>query len=163
MNDLMSAIYARQITTVRTAADSQPDLVLQRNSNGELPFEVAQSLGYVAIVATLLRRMPNDRVADEANLLVELVRELSDQFACAGWLAGIEFILWCLVSGVYLPVADDHGFSKLNREDLADLRFLSDRCQSWPIWDDHRGDVTLVSRAEWDELYKQWVAQHLSR
>lgn len=163
MNDLLSAIYARQITTVRMTADSQPRLLLQRTANGESPFEVAQSLGYTAIATTLLRRMQIVTSTNEANLLVELVRELSNQFACAGWFAGIEFILWCLVSGDNLPVTDKHGFSRLDREDLADLRFLSNRCQCWPMWDEQRGKVTLVSLAEWDGLYQHWIAQQLSR
>lgn len=163
MNELMSAIYDRRLDEARAASDKHPDWLLQRTPNGEVPFEVAKALSYIDIAVTLLRRMPQDVPVDYGNLLDQLMGDLSDHFACAGWLREIEFILWCLVSGDDLPVTDHYGFSKLNQEDLADLRFLSERGHCWPMWVSDRGHVVLVGLTEWTALYRQWYESHQRR
>ena len=86
----------------------------------------------------------------------DYLRDLSDSFACAGWLDGIEFVVWCLVTGDHLPVEDTYGFGGLTSDDLADLRFLSDRCQSWPYWDQREQRVCLASLTRWQHIYREW-------
>ena len=161
VNALLKAIFDQKADRVRELAASQPALLSERSASGSLPFEVARSNGYIQITVALLRLSApgSERLRDYGELLNDYFRHLSDSHACAGWLSNIEFIVWCIAVGEALPIEDVYGFLSLPADELADLRFLSERCQGWPHWDEQEERVGIVSLTRWQRLYREWYAK----
>lgn len=158
MNALLTAILDQKVGRVRELAAIQPELLSECSASGSLPFDVADSCGYVQISVALLRQSApgSERISDFGRLLVEYLKHLSHTFTCAGWLSNIEFVIWSFVVGDKLPIEDTFGFQRITRDELADLRFLSEKCQSWPCWDEHEQRVRTVSLTRWQHLYREW-------
>jgi hypothetical protein len=76
-----------------------------------------------------------------AHLLVGLMRDISEDTWCAGWLMGLEHILWDAM----------HSDSKENREfdakDLARLRKFHEQAGGWWVWRKDVGEVFLSTEA----------------
>jgi hypothetical protein len=73
--------------------------------------------------------------------------DYSEAAICAGWIHGLEFLLWGADVGFCL------GFdSEPVTQGLRDkLRELSDKCGGWIVWDDDHGE-TWVPLAEWTQM-----------
>ena len=158
MNALLTAILDQKVERVRELAATQPALLSERSASGELPFEVAHSSGYIQIAVALLRQSApgSERLSNYAELLQDYFAHLSHSHACAGWLSDIEFIIWCISVGDALPIEDVYGFRGLTSDELADLQFLSGRCQGWPYWDERKRRVCIASLTRWQYLYREW-------
>ena len=78
-----------------------------------------------------------------ADLCV-LMRRLSEDYYCAGWLVGLEDHLWAMVQG-----GDRHfGVGEVTVEEVARLRELSERAGGWWAWRVGEG-ARFVPMAEW--------------
>ena len=159
MNELLTAILDQKVAEVRALAASQPALLAERSASGLLPIEVASSSGYVQITVALLRQNApgSERITHYTALLIGYLQHLSHTHACAGWLVDIEFMVWCVVVGDTLPIEDAFGFGNLTRDELMDLRFLSERSQAWPYYD---GTAGVVELDDWQKLYRQWYENY---
>jgi hypothetical protein len=91
--------------------------------------------------------------------MLSVMRDISEECYCAGWMGGLEFSLWSLIT-------DDleAGYGMYERQhiqgDLDMLKSLSDRLGGWWIWnpdpDCNWSDVNLwVPLEEWREMYAQ--------
>jgi hypothetical protein len=80
---------------------------------------------------------------DAALRLVALMRDLSEETYSAGWLSGLEHMLWRLVQGGTAGVFDPDDASV----DL--LRGLSEQAGGWWRWDKAMGGEVFVPMAEW--------------
>ena len=165
MNALLTAILDQNADRVRDLAAAQPALLSERSASGSLPFDVAHSSGYIQIAVALLREGApgSERISDFGGLLADYIAHLSHSFACAGWLTDIEFVIWCFVVGDELPIEDAFGFHRVTSDELADLRFLSERCQKWPRWDEREHRVCVVSLTRWQHLYREWYERQTRR
>jgi hypothetical protein len=158
VNALLTAILDRNVDRVREITVSQPALLSERSASGLWPFEVAHSSGYIQIATALLRQIApgSERITEFGALLEDYFAHLSHSHACAGWLSDIEFILWGIVFSDALPIEDAYGFRNLTSDELADLRFLSERSQSWPYWDEREQRACMASLTRFEHLYRVW-------
>lgn len=89
----------------------------------------------------------NDR--DAALRLVQVMRDISEECWCAGWLMGLEYSLWeVLQSG-----PSEFGMGEIGHVCLAELRRLHEKAGGWWRWDDEAGGEMFVPTKEWEELY----------
>ena len=82
----------------------------------------------------------------EAQALLRLMQEISEDYWAAGWLTDLEYSLWRLARG------DPSGIQPAwpaSTEDGAELRRLSDLCGGWWAWDQKALDVRFVPTEEW--------------
>ena len=80
----------------------------------------------------------------EQKQLADYISGLSEQSYGAGWMEGVEYVLWtAMIEGPrrfgVLEVTIDH---------VAKLRQLSDACGGWVRFDNETGE-TFVPLAEW--------------
>jgi hypothetical protein len=83
--------------------------------------------------------------ARASELLLSRMQRISENEWAAGWMTGLEYILWEALSGE----PPTHQFYA---EDLTELRELSDACDGWWMWND---GTCFVSLGEWREIYEK--------
>jgi hypothetical protein len=77
-----------------------------------------------------------------SELLLHLMEDISEEVWAAGWLIGLEFILW------------------RNIDQYPELKRLSDLCGGWWVWDGSTENWRrFVPMAEWIEIYKKGEAK----
>lgn len=82
--------------------------------------------------------MIEDLTQDERRL-AQLMSELSGRCYSAGWMAGLEYVLWDAVrSG---PRA--YGQSSITQEDIDQLVQSSDKTKSWIVFDDKLEETSI--------------------
>jgi len=96
---------------------------------------------------------PLEGCADDsaAYRLRNLMGDISEDHYAAGWLIGLEYMLF---GAVY---ADDHfgGFQDgLSFEEKKELLTLSQRCQGWWMWSDGHGGREFVPFDRWFKIYQ---------
>lgn len=89
------------------------------------------------------RAVTKDPVA--SDLLLLRMQQISEDEWSAGWMTGLEYILWECVIG-------KDGAHGLYAEQAAELTVLSQRCDGWWIWDD---GARFVRLEEWRETYER--------
>jgi hypothetical protein len=86
------------------------------------------------------------------EVLLHRMRDYSEEFHCAGWLSGLEVLLW------EIPEEDDRTWVQARREISMELRTLAEIAEGWWAWNDEvpGGDnPVFVPLAEW----KKWLAK----
>jgi len=83
--------------------------------------------------------------------LAEYMSELSEETYYAGWMEGIEYLLWQVALGEF----SDYGHATFTTEHANRLRHLSEACGGWIIFDDEREEV-WISDAEWKRRFSEW-------
>lgn len=81
-----------------------------------------------------------------AGLLVKAMSGISEEYWCAGWLHDLEYILWDAVIG--------RRKGPCSTQDLEQLKYLSEKCDGWIIWDEQEKDQRFVPIEEWLRLYE---------
>jgi hypothetical protein len=92
-----------------------------------------------------------DEQSITAGLLEKLMSAISEDYWCAGWMHGLEYTLWDVITGRRTGVC--------SAEEIEQLKYLSEKCGGWIIWDDQSRGEKFVPMQEWLRLYK---AQKLS-
>ena len=87
---------------------------------------------------------------------------VSQSTYCAGWMHGLEYALWHLLT----TGQTRYGRSLVTNEELLRLRNLSERCDGWIVWDEER-EHTFVLLDDWRRMfregfprYRQWIEDH---
>ena len=87
---------------------------------------------------------------DERKITTSLLRTLmswiSEERWCAGWLYNLEYMLWDVAIGKRRDVC--------SLEEAEQLKYLSEKCGGWIIWDGQEKDTTFVPIEEWLRLYE---------
>jgi hypothetical protein len=81
-----------------------------------------------------------------AGLLTRLMSDISEDRWCAGWLGGLEYMLWDAVVGRRKAVCSS--------EEIEQLKYLSEKCRGWIIWDDQAKGEKFVPIEDWLRLYE---------
>ncbi len=85
------------------------------------------------------------------EVLLRRMRDYSEENHCAGWLSGLEFLLW------KEPAEDDESLSASTRAELhPELRALAEVAGGWWVYEDEtqpaeRGPV-FISMERWQEI-----------
>jgi len=87
---------------------------------------------------------------DEQNVtagrLLKIVSAISEEYWCAGWRHDLEYILWDAVIGRRKDICTP--------EEIEQLKYLSEKCRGWIIWDEQTKDERFVPMEEWLRLYE---------
>lgn len=94
---------------------------------------------------------------DIARLLVLNMRDISENYFAAGWLGGLEHILWAMVLGG----SREFGFAEVSEEEVINLKHLSEKAGGWWCWfdspePDESGELFVTSK-EWQNIYEKGV------
>ncbi len=85
----------------------------------------------------------------EEKQLAGYMSDLSERSYCAGWMDGLEYVLWsAMVDG-----PRKYGFLEITDQHIIKLKELSDACGGWIIFDDEKGE-TFVPLDKWLRIYK---------
>jgi hypothetical protein len=98
--------------------------------------------------------MLTDLTCDQ-RALANAMSEISEAAYCAGWMDGLEYALWHLLT----TGQTRYGRSKVTSEELARLRSLSESCAGWIIYDEQK-DETFVPLDEWLRIFHDGFAEH---
>jgi hypothetical protein len=82
--------------------------------------------------------------------LRNLMRYISEDCYCAGWLNGLEYILWEMVSDS--TASREFGMGEVEESAIARLRELSQQVGGWWRWHDDNDERDLPSE-EWGERF----------
>jgi hypothetical protein len=81
-----------------------------------------------------------------ADLLLKLMSWISEECWCAGWMHNLEYILWDAVTGRRENVCSP--------EEIKELKYLSEKCGGWIIWDDQAKGERFIPMQDWLRLYE---------
>lgn len=84
--------------------------------------------------------------------LLLVMREISEEFTCAGWYGGLEYYLWRFLQD---PKRVRGLFNGLEHSARYVLR-LANLAGGWWVWDKAEGGEKFVPMAEWEERYQEW-------
>jgi len=79
--------------------------------------------------------------------LATAMSQASEEAYCAGWLIGLEYILW---ESLLNPHVKEENWAP---EVLECIRKLSELCDGWIYWDDEVDEETYIPMKEWLERY----------
>lgn len=80
----------------------------------------------------------------EEKRLADYMSDMSEEAYCAGWMVGLEYVLWSAV----IDGPRKYGRLEITDEHIAKLKELSDACGGWIRFDYEKGEI-FVSSGEW--------------
>ena len=83
-------------------------------------------------------------------LLSGYMSDISEEQWCAGWLIGLEYILW-----EWLHQGTDH----LTEEEIEVLSHLAEKAGGWIMWSEEERGMVFVPMSEWLILYDKHVSE----
>ena len=90
-----------------------------------------------------------------ADLLRKLMSGISEECWCAGWLSGLEYTLWDAATGKRKNICGP--------EEIEQLRYLSEKCGGWIVWDEQAKDERFVPMEQWLRLYEAKRRDHSAK
>ncbi len=82
--------------------------------------------------------MRKDLTRDERRL-ADLMSEISEKCYSAVWMTDTEYILWdAVISG-----PRDFGHDKITKEEIDELRSLSNQTRRWIMFDDEQEEIAI--------------------
>jgi hypothetical protein len=98
--------------------------------------------------------------------LVAVMRDLSEEHCCAGWMSGLEYSLWEMVSDT--SASRRYGQGDVSEADVTLLRTLAEQVGGWWRWHDDCDERDLPAdewgerftpMADWLRMYQRWKAK----
>jgi hypothetical protein len=80
--------------------------------------------------------------------LEELMSRISEEAVSAGWMDGLEYELWEILIGL----RTSYYRRIVTQEEIEQLRFLSNKCGCWIIFDDE-SEETALDLDTWKKRY----------
>jgi hypothetical protein len=81
-----------------------------------------------------------------AGLLADAMSTISEENWCAGWMHNLEYMLWDVVMGRRKKLCSP--------EEIEQLKYLSEKCRGWIVWDEQVKGERFVPMQEWLRLYE---------
>ena len=81
-----------------------------------------------------------------AGVLQKIMAGISEERWCAGWMHSLEYVLWDAVTGRREDICSP--------DEIAQLKYLSEKCGGWIIWDEQATSERFAPMAEWLRLYE---------
>jgi len=79
------------------------------------------------------------------DALVGMMRDISEDCWCAGWLNGLEFTLWDAVTTGEMEV----GWGTVETRELVRMKFLHELVGGWWTWPEGESGERFVTTEEW--------------
>lgn len=93
------------------------------------------------------KRMLFDLTTEQAALK-SFMSEISERCYSAGWMQGLEYVLW----GALSDGEREYGHYFITAEDIQQLKLLSSRAACW-IYMDDRKEETAIELDSWKAMY----------
>ena len=88
-------------------------------------------------------------------LLANSMSDISERCYYAGWMKGLEYVLWnALRHG-----ERKYGHDSISKKDIETLRTLSKAANAWIIFDDET-EETVMDLNTWEQKFKEDVEQN---
>jgi len=81
-----------------------------------------------------------------AGLLINVMSAISEERWCAGWMQNLEYVLWDAVIGRREDICSP--------EEIKQLKYLSEKCGGWIVWDEQAKGERFVPMQDWVRLYE---------
>ena len=81
-----------------------------------------------------------------AGLLINVMSAISEERWCAGWMQNLEYVLWDAVTGRRKGIC--------SAEEIGQLKYLSEKCGGWIVWDEQAKGERFVPMQDWLRLYE---------
>ena len=82
-----------------------------------------------------------------AGLLVKIMSAISEECWCAGWICrNLEYMLWDAITG--------RRKNLCSPEEIEQLKYLSEKCGGWIIWDEQAKGERFIPMQDWLRLYE---------
>ncbi len=81
--------------------------------------------------------------------------ELSERCYAAGWMMGLEYVLWDAV----LNGERKYGQGYISNVDISKLKDLSSICQSW-IYFDEKEEETAIDIISWNTVFSKELKEN---
>jgi len=81
-----------------------------------------------------------------AGLLINVMSAISEERWCAGWMQNLEYVLWDAVIGRREDICSP--------EEIEQLKYLSEKCGGWIVWDEQAKGERFVPMQDWVRLYE---------
>ena len=91
----------------------------------------------------------------DQRALADAMIEISEGAYCAGWMDGLEYSLWHLMT----TGQTRYGRAQVTSDELIRLRNLSERCGGWIVWDEQREEI-FVSSEHWLRMFHDGFPLH---
>lgn len=102
---------------------------------------------------------PYSQLTHDQRFLTDRMAAISEDCYCAGWMTGLEYVLWEMVTDPNFP--RHWGQGDVSEQDIESLKLQSDRIGGWIYWRDDETDPELTHRQEeWGETFvpmDQWL------
>lgn len=76
---------------------------------------------------------------------------ISEDCYCAGWMDGLEFVLWESIYGG----SHDYGIGQITDDDIETLKELSQACGGWYYWEEDASDAAFIPIGEWEKIIER--------
>jgi hypothetical protein len=86
--------------------------------------------------------------------LLRMMRDISEDCWCAGWLSGLEFTLWNAVTTGKM----ESGWGVVEDRDLLRMKYLHELTGGWWMWTDGDGGQRFVTTEEWLRIVSEHAA-----
>ncbi len=82
--------------------------------------------------------------------LLSLMRDISEDHYCAGWMSGLEYSLWQAV--LQYPRPYEFGLGPIEEENVLELKDLAEELQEWAVWGGETGEK-LIPLEDWRRIF----------
>ena len=97
--------------------------------------------------------MTKDLTKNERRL-ADLMSLISERCYGAGWMTDTEYILWdAIISG-----PRDFGHDKITKEEIDELRSLSNQTRTWIVFDDEQEEITIPLN-KWETRFTEDISK----
>jgi hypothetical protein len=118
-------------------------------------------------ITSLKEKVVNVRYAPDWSILCMLMGEYSEDRWCAGWLMGLEYILWDYLMKSEEPTSKEDGvvvsydMFRPTPDELLQMAEIADEIGGWVIWDSSSDSGNrFVTFEEWLPMYDAWKNTH---
>ncbi len=146
-----------RIDEVRSLIKSNPEMLGIRSEIGSLPYQIAINKGLANQQTALLRAEApgSENFTEYPDLIIHYLGDISEDYACAGWLFDIEFIVWKIAFENQSVADEPYGFNKIDEETKEDLRFLSQKAEGWAVWRDEDPEPVFIPLERWEKIWNE--------
>lgn len=149
MRELVTKVVGAQALAAMAADTRDTASLKQAWSDTD---EAALELGRLVAQAV---EAEDDRHEDEAlreyaaETLCWLMRDISEEHYCAGWLIGLEHSLWEIAT----TPRRSFGMADVPENRVKLLQLLAEEARGWWVWDNEEQRERFVATDEWLRMY----------
>lgn len=90
----------------------------------------------------------------EQEALYKLISDISERCWHAGWMDGVEFYLWALITKQIITIEDrQYGIDIISEKEVNELKTLSKEVKGWFTFDEEKVQIVFIDLEDWEKLF----------